>query len=137
MAHVSVWYSTHRVDFTKPIHCIQSCRGTLMIAHIYPLYFIIELLINPPERGETCKGRARARSRVFSRNAARLLGWKLPVCPYKGRAVLLFLGSWKMGSQLWINIPFFQSAITHSDSLSNPRAPLLPLLPAAYLHSLF
>lgn len=137
MAHVSVWYSIHRGDFTKLIHCVRSYQGTLMIAHIYLLYFLTELLINQPERGETCKDRVRARRRVFSRNAARLLGWKLPVCPYKGRAVLLFLGSWKMGSLLWINIPFFQSAIAHSDSLSNPRAPLLPLLPAAYLHSLF
>lgn len=45
------------------------------------------------------------RSRVFFRNALTLLSSRLLVCPYKAWAGLLFLGSWKMGSLLWINIP--------------------------------
>lgn len=69
----------NRVDFTKMIHCVQSCQGTLMVAQIYLLYFLTEILINQPERGETCKDKARARSRVFSRNAARLETPSLPI----------------------------------------------------------
>lgn len=84
----------------------------------------------PERERETYKDRGT--SRVFSRNLLTLLTWKLPVCPYKAWASLLFWGSWKMGSLLWINIP--------SSSLR-----LLPLIvrhppshppPSSWLHTL-